>query len=76
MALLTPVFEFIESHGALTIILQTAILLVIRSFVVKIPVYVRCLSADAIECSRARFLVWNTILYKSPFFGSSRVRCH
>lgn len=39
MALLTPVFEFIESHGALTIILQTAILLVIRSFVVKIPVY-------------------------------------
>jgi ceramide synthetase len=36
-ASLKPVFEFIEAHGAIAIILQTAILLMIRSFIVQIP---------------------------------------
>lgn len=40
-AALEPIAEFVQNHGALTIILEVAILLVIRNVIVNIPRKVR-----------------------------------
>lgn len=57
MEALEPVYNFVEQNGTLTIVLLTAILLLIRSVVVSLPKMVRGRNWRCIKPKRWYFLV-------------------
>lgn len=55
MEALAPVFNFVDQNGALTIVLLTATLLLIRSVIVSIPKMVRILGLTPLRVTNEPF---------------------
>lgn len=76
MEALEPVFNFVDQNGALTIVLLTATLLLIRSVIVAIPKMVRILGHDPLKVANRRFLKFWFAWSKAREAAAAKIRLY